>query len=107
RIEEKKDGCTYDGTPDLALIAQAGQIEEKGLAVALDAARRAASAAVAREDFEGAMRALAALRPAVDAFFVKVTVNGEAPARRENRRQRLNAIRERTRERAEFSRIEG
>ncbi len=46
---------------------------------------------VAREDFEGAMRALAALRAPVDAFFVAVTVNAEdqalapqpaAPARR-------------------------
>ncbi|KZE28107.1 glycine--tRNA ligase subunit beta [Chelatococcus daeguensis] len=107
RIEEKKDGRSYDGTPDLALIAQAGQIEEKGLAVALDAARRDASAAVAREDFEGAMRALAALRPAVDAFFDKVTVNAEDPALRENRLKLLNAIREATREVADFSRIEG
>ncbi len=107
RIEEKKDGRSYGGAPDLALIARAGQIEEKGLAVALDAARRDASAAVAREDFEGAMRALAALRPAVDAFFDKVTVNAEDPALRENRLKLLNAIREATREVADFSRIEG
>ncbi|MBV9078927.1 MAG: glycine--tRNA ligase subunit beta, partial [Methylobacteriaceae bacterium] len=72
RIEEKKDGRAYDGAPDPAAFALG---EEKALASALKQAREAAAAAVAAENFEGAMRALAALRPAVDAFFDKVTVN--------------------------------
>ena len=107
RIEEKKDGVAYDGEPDLVLIEEAGQIEEKALVVALDHARREASAAVAREDFEGAMRALSQLRPPVDAFFEAVTVNAENPALRANRLKLLNALRAATREVADFAKIEG
>ena len=53
------------------------------------------------------MRALAALRPAVDSFFDKVTVNAEDPGLRANRLRLLNSIREATRTVADFSRIEG
>jgi glycyl-tRNA synthetase beta chain len=107
RIEEKKDGRRYDGEPDLAIIESAGQIEEKALVVALSQARPDAEAAVAAEDFEGAMRALSRLRAPVDAFFDKVTVNADDPALRANRLTLLNAIREATRTVADFSRIEG
>jgi len=107
RIEEKKDGRAYDGAADLHLINAQGQIEEKALAVALDSARREASQAVAAEDFEGAMRALSRLRKPVDDFFDRVTVNADDAALRENRLKLLNAIREATREVADFSRIEG
>ncbi|MDJ1157806.1 glycine--tRNA ligase subunit beta [Chelatococcus sp. SYSU_G07232] len=104
RIEEKKDGVTYDGTPDPALFAEE---EERALAAALAAVRRDASAAIAAEDFEGAMRVLATLRPSVDAFFDKVTVNVDAAALRANRLKLLNAIRVATREVADFSKVEG
>ena len=107
RIEEKKDATTYDAPPDLELIAERGQAEEKALAVALDQARREASDAVAREDFEAAMLALSRLRAPVDAFFDKVTVNADDPALRENRLRLLNMLRRATREVADFSRIEG
>jgi glycyl-tRNA synthetase beta chain len=107
RIEEKKDGRRYDGEPDLAIIESAGQIEEKALVVALSQARPDAEAAVAAEDFEGAMRALSRLRAPVDAFFDKVTVNADDPALRANRLTLVNAIREATRTVADFSRIEG
>ncbi|MFY9292470.1 MAG: glycine--tRNA ligase subunit beta, partial [Methylorubrum rhodinum] len=106
RIEEKKDGRAYDAAPDAARAA-AGQPEERALAEALDAARAEASAAVAAEDFAGAMRALSRLRAPVDAFFEKVTVNADDPALRENRLLLLNALRAATREVADFSRIEG
>ncbi|AWN41993.1 glycine--tRNA ligase subunit beta [Methylobacterium durans] len=106
RIEEKKDGRAYDSEPDAALIAM-GEPEEKALAEALAKARAEASAAVAAEDFEGAMRALSTLRAAVDAFFDKVTVNAEDPALRANRLALLNALRAATREVADFSKIEG
>ncbi len=66
-----------------------------------------ASAAFAREDFAGAMAAMAKLRPAVDAFFDKVTVNSDDKALRENRLILLNRIREATRTVADFSKIEG
>ena len=51
------------------------QDEESALAKAIDAARAEAGAAVARENFAAAMSAMAKLRPHVDAFFEKVTVN--------------------------------
>jgi glycyl-tRNA synthetase beta chain len=107
RIEEKKDGRSYNEAPDLEIVNAQGQIEEKALAVVLDGAKREAAAAVEAEDFEGAMRALSRLRQPVDAFFDKVTVNAEDPALRANRLRLLNSIREATRTVADFSRIEG
>lgn len=108
KAEEKKDGeGAFAGAADLGLIAQAGLIEEKGLAVALAQATPKAESAVAAEDYEGAMAALADLRPAVDAFFDKVTVNDPDPALRANRLKLLNQLREATRAVADFGRIAG
>jgi glycyl-tRNA synthetase beta chain len=107
RIEEKRDGKSYDEDPNLAFIDAQGQPEEKALAAALAKASEEAAEAVAREDFEGAMRALSRLRAPVDAFFDKVTVNAEDPGLRENRLKLLNALRQATRAVADFSRIEG
>ena len=81
--------------------------EEKALAQAIDVAKADAERAVAAEDFEGAMRAMAKLRPHVDAFFDKVTVNVDDKALRENRLKLLNEIRAATRAVADFSKIEG
>ncbi|MDP4002772.1 glycine--tRNA ligase subunit beta [Methylobacterium sp. NEAU K] len=106
RIEEKKDGRAYDAAPEAALAA-AGEPAEQALATALAEARETASAAVAREDFAGAMQALSTLRAPVDAFFQDVTVNAPDPKLRENRLLLLNALRAATREVAEFSKIEG
>jgi glycyl-tRNA synthetase beta chain len=107
RIEEKKDGKAFDAAPDLALIQERGQIEEKALAVALARSSEEAQAAIAAEDFKAAMRALSQLRAPVDAFFDKVTVNAEDPALRDNRLRLLNALREATRAVADFSLIQG
>ncbi|CAA2140265.1 glycine--tRNA ligase subunit beta [Methylobacterium bullatum] len=107
RIEEKKDGRSYEAEPDRAAIAASGEPEEQALSEALVAARDAALAAVAAEDFSGAMRALSILRAPVDAFFEKVIVNADDPALRENRLALLNALRAATREVADFSKIEG
>lgn len=108
KAEEKKDGeGAFAGAADLGLIAQAGLIEEKGLAVALAQATPKAESAVAAEDYEGAMAALADLRPAVDAFFDTVTVNDPDPALRANRLRLLNQLREATRAVADFGRIAG
>jgi glycyl-tRNA synthetase beta chain len=106
RIEEKKDDRAYDAAPDSGLAA-AGEPAERALAEALAKARETASAAVAREDFAGAMQALSTLRAPVDAFFQDVTVNAPDPKLRENRLLLLNALRAATREVAEFSKIEG
>jgi glycyl-tRNA synthetase beta chain len=104
RIEEKKDKKAYTGAPDAALLKEP---EEKALAAAIAAAKKDASAAVAKEDFAAAMSAMAKLRPAVDAFFEKVTVNADDAKLRENRLKLLNEIRQATRAVADFSRIEG
>ncbi|MEA2896176.1 MAG: glycyl-tRNA synthetase beta chain, partial [Bradyrhizobium sp.] len=103
RIEEKKDGKSYDGAPDASLYSLD---EEKALAKAIDQVKTEASAAVAREDFAGAMSVMAKLRPAVDAFFDKVKVNDDDPKVRENRLKLLNEIRAATRAVADFSKIQ-
>lgn len=104
RIEEKKDGKSYSGAVDASKLDQA---EEKALAAAVAAAQKDAAAAVAKEDFAAAMTALAKLRPAVDAFFDKVTVNADDKAVRENRLTLLNQIRAATLPVADFSKIAG
>jgi glycyl-tRNA synthetase beta chain len=104
RIEEKKDNKGYAGAPDAKRLAEP---EEKALAEAVSLAKEEASAAVAKEDFAAAMSALAKLRPKVDAFFEKVTVNVDDKGLRENRLMLLNEIREATRAVADFSKIEG
>jgi len=108
RIEEKKDGRSYSEQSDPAFYRQD---EERALSKAIDIARDEAGSAVAREDFEAAMRAMAKLRPHVDAFFDKVTVNvadgADKEKLRENRLKLLNGIREATGTVADFSRIEG
>jgi glycyl-tRNA synthetase beta chain len=103
RIEEKKDGKAFDGTPDAALYSLD---EEKTLAKAIDQVTAEAGAAVAREDFAAAMSAMAKLRPAVDAFFDKVKVNDDDAKVRENRLKLLNEIRAATRAVADFSKIQ-
>jgi glycyl-tRNA synthetase beta chain len=104
RIEEKKDNKTYTGVPD----AKRHQLpEEKALADAIGVAKKEASAAAAKEDFASAMAAMAKLRPRVDAFFDKVTVNVDDKTLRENRLKLLNEIRDATRAVADFSKIEG
>jgi glycyl-tRNA synthetase beta chain len=104
RIEEKKDSKTYTGLPD----AKRHQLpEEMALADAIGVAKKEAAAALAKEDFASAMAAMAKLRPRVDAFFEKVTVNIDDKILRENRLKLLNEIREATRSVADFSKIEG
>ncbi len=81
RAEEKKDGeGAFADAPDHHLIETQGLPEEKALFHVMEAAESHARTHVENEDFEGAMRALAELRPAVDAFFDKVTVNADDPA---------------------------
>jgi glycyl-tRNA synthetase beta chain len=105
RAEEKKDGAGAfaDAHDEGALVLP----QEKALAHALRAASRDAAENVAREDFEGAMRALAPLRAPVDAFFLDVTVNADDPALRRNRLRLLDELREAVHTVADFSKIAG
>ena len=104
RIEEKKDGRSYDGEPDAALY---GVEEERRLGVALAAVQAAVAPRLAAGDFGGAMAELAGMRGAVDAFFEKVTVNADDKGLRENRLKLLTRIRTTMNLIADFSRIEG
>jgi glycyl-tRNA synthetase beta chain len=104
RIEEKKDGKTYNSGVDGALLRQE---EEKALHRALAASGEAGVRALESEDFMGAMGALAQLRAPVDAFFDKVTVNCDEADLRANRLRLLSEIRATLNRVADFSEIEG
>jgi glycyl-tRNA synthetase beta chain len=106
RIEAKKD-AEAGGMVAAEAAAYAPEPAEAALIAALDTAEPAAAAAVAAEDFEGAMQALARLRPAVDAFFEDVTVNDPEPVKRAARLALLDRIRAAVHNVADFSRIEG
>ncbi|MBZ9934846.1 glycine--tRNA ligase subunit beta [Mesorhizobium sp. BR1-1-16] len=101
---EEKGGERFDGAVDPALLIEP---EERALAEAIGIALPAAEQAVSREDYAGAMTALAKLRAPVDAFFEKVLVNADDPAVRVNRLRLLAAIRSATRAVADFSKIGG
>lgn len=105
RAEERKDGeRAFAADPDGTLFRSN---EERMLAGALADAEAEAEACLAAEDFAGAMRAVAALRPAVDAFFDAVTVNADDPALRANRLRLLARLRRTTRTVADLDRVGG
>ncbi|WP_114228187.1 MULTISPECIES: glycine--tRNA ligase subunit beta [Sphingomonas] len=81
--------------------------EEQTLVAALEAAEPTAAAAVAREDFAGAMGALASLRTPIDAFFEQVTVNDPDKEVRARRLNLLARFRAAVHTVADFSKIEG
>ena len=103
RIEDKKDG-PHTGPTDPALLTEPA---ERALAQALDIAGPTIATHIAHEAFADAMTALAALRPALDAFFVAVTVNAPDPAVRQNRLRLLSRVGAAMALAADFTRIEG
>ncbi len=104
RIEEGKDKVRYADAPDAALFQEAA---EGVLAERLADANIRSTTALKKEDFAGAMAALAVLRQPVDEFFNKVTVNAEDRALRANRLKLLSQIRGTLNRVADFSQIEG
>jgi len=80
---------------------------EAALADALAKAEPQVTAAIAAEDFAGAMSALASLRAPIDAFFDAVTVNDSDPVKRATRLALLEKIRVAAHKVADFSKIEG
>ena len=102
RIEERK-GPLDLGPVDAALLEEDA---EKALNTVLDRADADVTKALADEDFANAMSTLAAIRPAVDAFFESVTVNTDVPALRINRLRLLKRLRSLTDRAADFSRLE-
>jgi glycyl-tRNA synthetase beta chain len=102
--EEKKDGVEYSGAPDVKFSEQD---EERALFAALDTAEPAIATALEAEDFAAAMAEMARLRPVIDAFFDKVTVNAENQIVRRNRLCLLTRIRAAMRQVAVWEAIEG
>ncbi|MGE3692288.1 MAG: glycine--tRNA ligase subunit beta [Novosphingobium sp.] len=100
KAEEKKGWA--DGA-----VNPAPEMAEKALIEALDAAGPTAAAAVAAEDFAGAMAALASLRAPIDAFFDHVTVNDADAQKRAARLSLLARFRDAVHQVADFSKIEG
>jgi glycyl-tRNA synthetase beta chain len=105
RAEEKKDGAeAFAGKHVQTELAPPA---ERYLAEVVASAGAAVRQHVAAEDFEGAMRALAALRAPVDGFFLDVTVNDPDPETRLNRLRLLNELREAMHAVADFSKVAG
>ena len=105
RIEEKRDGDgAYAGGANTALLIED---DEKALYAALQTAKSTVAQALAGENYEGAMTALARLRQPVDAFFDTILVNADDTGLRLNRLKLLEEIRAATRAVADFSKIEG
>ena len=98
--KEKWDWTSASGGSDL-------EPQEKALADILDKAEPKASAAIEKEDFTGAMAALASLRKPIDAFFDHVTVNDPDKTKRERRLNLLVRFRDAVNRVADFSKIEG
>jgi glycyl-tRNA synthetase beta chain len=105
----KKEGVgqTEERTEAAAPLSYTPEPAEAALHAALDAAEPAAAEAVAREDFEAAMAALATLRAPIDAFFDAVTVNDADSAKRAARLALLGRVRSAVHTVADFSKIEG
>lgn len=101
--EEKKQ-TSIAATVDPVLLREQA---ERDLFGAIEMAEGEAAAAVRREDFAAAMRALGHLRGPVDAFFDTVLVNVDDSALRGNRLALLRRIRAATQTVADFSRISG
>ncbi|RYY25724.1 MAG: glycine--tRNA ligase subunit beta [Sphingomonadales bacterium] len=98
----KKEGWT---SAEQKPLSYTPETEEAALIQALDTAAPLADAAIEREDFEGAMAALATLRAPIDAFFEKVMVN--EPGKREDRLALLARMRDAVLKVADFSKIDG
>jgi len=103
-ILKKED---HESASDSKPLSYTPEPAEKALIDALAEAGPKAEAAVAAEDFAGAMAALATLRSPIDAFFDSVTVKDADPAKRAARLALLDAFRAAVHNVADFSRIEG
>jgi len=104
RIENAKDG-PHEGNPDDDILRSP---EERALTTALvEVVLREMDAKLAREEFTAVMDDLASLRPPLDAFFDRVTVNDPDPLLRRNRLNLLHQVRSTMDRVADFSKIEG
>ncbi|MEQ1818272.1 MAG: glycine--tRNA ligase subunit beta [Terricaulis sp.] len=105
--EEKKNKWSAEEAKGQVDASKLAEPAEKALYEALEKALPAARAAVEKEEFAAAMKALSGLRAPVDAFFEKVLVNADDPMLRRNRLLLLSRLREALSAVADFSKIEG
>lgn len=103
RIEEKKDGASYDAAVASDLLSQD---EERRLYEALIDVRHKSLPLLRAENYAEAMTEFANLRGPVDAFFEKVTVNSDNAEERANRLKLLAQIHAALNDIADFSKIE-
>ncbi|MDF2493078.1 glycine--tRNA ligase subunit beta [Sphingomonas sp.] len=101
----KKEG--YLASPAQSAADYLREPAEAALVAALDAAEPSSADAIANEDYEAAMAALATLRAPIDAFFDQVTVNDADSGKRAGRLALLARVRAAVHGVADFSRIEG
>ncbi|QCI95111.1 glycine--tRNA ligase subunit beta [Novosphingobium sp. EMRT-2] len=106
------DDPAFEGIADQmahspTMLAYTPEPAEQALIEALAVASPRAEAAVAAEDFTGAMAALATLRAPIDSFFETVTVNDADANKRANRLGLLDRFRAAVHKVADFGRIEG
>ncbi len=101
---EARDGVEYSFGADPKF---AEDPSESALFAALDAAEAAIAPALSAEDFAAAMRAMAALRGPIDAFFTAVQVNTDNAVVRRNRLNLLHRIRATCLRVADLARLEG
>ncbi|WP_333830103.1 glycine--tRNA ligase subunit beta [Pararhodobacter sp.] len=87
---ETKDGVEYSFGADPKF---AETDTERALFTALDTADATITPAMETEDFAKAMRAMAALRAPIDAFFTEVQINTDSDILRRNRLNLLHRIR--------------
>ncbi len=102
--EEKKDGKAYAGAVDPSALKLP---EETALAAAVDGVHASVAGHVGKDDYKGAMSALATLRGPVDAFFTAVLVNDADPAVRTNRLNLLARLRDTMHLVADFGKVAG
>jgi glycyl-tRNA synthetase beta chain len=105
KAEEKKDGpraYSHRHAPNLRV-----EPPEHKLAAAIARAREETGERLEKEDFSGAMRALAKLRAPVDDFFEKVTVNADNADLRLNRLRLLAELRRVMTGVADFGKVSG
>ena len=101
--EEKKDGVSYEGIPELK-YAQID--EERSLFKILDKNETKIIDYINKQDFKSAMNTLAKLRSPIDLFFENVQINSDSKIVRRNRLCLLNRIRLIMKSAADFSLIE-
>jgi len=108
RVERSRDTAPGISTSlDANGLGYVAEPDELALIEALAVAAPKAAAAVAAEDFAGAMAALATLRAPIDAFFDNVTVNDSDAQKRAARLSLLSRFRDAVHSVADFSKIEG